>query len=239
MNEQALNEELTKSLVALIDETLEEIEELKKSSKFAASEVKIEGPGQGIDGKPVNGSLEAKKAEDKKEDDEDEDKKKKDVEKKEKDEDEKKDKKPEDKDVKKAEDKKEDDEDAEKKKKEMEKGVNEEKEIKKSNEPKMEELMKSYMDSRINPLETKLNELMGMVGKIADMPVDRKGVPAGVQPLKKSDDGVRSTLSKSEIANKLLELKKSGEKVDSLDLVKVETGSMADAAIVANKYNIK
>ena len=73
MNEQAMNEELTKSLVALIDETLEEIEELKKSSKFAASEVKIEGPGEGINGKPVNGSLEAKKAEDKK-DDEDEDK---------------------------------------------------------------------------------------------------------------------------------------------------------------------
>ncbi len=237
MNEQAMNEELTKSLVALIDETLEEIEELKKSSKFAASEVKIEGPGEGIDGKPVNGSLEAKKAEDKK-DDEDEDKKKKD------DEDAEKKKKEmekgvnEEKDVKKAEDKK-DDEDAEKKKKEMEKGVNEEKDVKKSDEPKMEELMKSYMDSRINPLETKLTELMGMVSKIAEMPVDRKGVPAGVQPLKKSEDSARSTLSKSEIANKLLELKKSGEKVDSLDLVKVETGSMADAAIVANKYNIK
>ena len=40
-----MNEEMMKSLVALIDESLAEIEELKKSDRFSASEVKIEGPG--------------------------------------------------------------------------------------------------------------------------------------------------------------------------------------------------
>ena len=63
-----MKEELRKSLTDLIDETLLELEELKKS-RFAASEIKIEGPGEGIAGKPSNGDLHAKK-EDK--DDEDE-----------------------------------------------------------------------------------------------------------------------------------------------------------------------
>ncbi len=230
MNEQN-NEELTKSLIALIDETLEEIEELKKSSKFSATEIKLDGPGEEIDGKPTNGSLEAKKAEkdedDEDEDDEDEDKKK--VEKKEKDEDEDEDDEDE-KEVKKSEDEKE----SKKEKKEQK----EEKEIKKSETPVVEELMKSYFDNRIAPIESKINDLIATVGKIVDMPVERKGVPAGIQALKKSEDAP-ATLSKAYVANKLFELKKSGEKVDTLDLIKVETGSMADAAVVANRYNIK
>ena len=56
------DKELVKSLTSLIDETLDEIEEIKKS-KYAASEIKIEGPGDGIAGKPVNGELDAKKKE--------------------------------------------------------------------------------------------------------------------------------------------------------------------------------
>ena len=65
------NEELTKSLVSLIDETLEELEELRKS-KFSAAEIKIEGPGdKELAGKPANGELDAKKAEDDKEDEDD------------------------------------------------------------------------------------------------------------------------------------------------------------------------
>ena len=67
-----MDKELTKSLNDLIDETLSELEELRKS-RFAASEIKIEGPGDGIGGKPSNGDLHAKK-EDKDEDDQDEDK---------------------------------------------------------------------------------------------------------------------------------------------------------------------
>src|ERR1035437_80967 len=66
-----MNEELKKSLTDLIDETLLELEELKKS-RFSASEIEIKGPGEGIAGKPSNGDLHAK-AEDKDED-EDEDK---------------------------------------------------------------------------------------------------------------------------------------------------------------------
>jgi len=69
-----MDKELTKSLNDLIDETLSELEELRKS-RFSASEIKIEGPGDGIAGKPTNGDLHAKKAEDDKdEDDKDDDK---------------------------------------------------------------------------------------------------------------------------------------------------------------------
>src|SRR5271154_4574911 len=63
-----MKEELRKSLTDLIDETLLELEELKKS-RFSASEIDIKGPGEGIAGKPSNGDLHAK-AEDKKDDEE-------------------------------------------------------------------------------------------------------------------------------------------------------------------------
>jgi hypothetical protein len=66
-----MNEELTKSLSNLIDETLMELEELKKS-RFSASEIEIKGPGEGIAGKPSDGKLKAEKAEDGSEEDEDE-----------------------------------------------------------------------------------------------------------------------------------------------------------------------
>src|ERR1700684_1609909 len=72
-----MNEQMMKSLVALIDESLAEIEELKKSDRFSASEVKIEGPGTGIAGKPVNGSGVGKADDDKDDDKDDDDKKKK------------------------------------------------------------------------------------------------------------------------------------------------------------------
>src|SRR5665213_284378 len=71
-----MNEQMMKSLVALIDESLAEIEELKKSDRFSASEVKIEGPGTGIAGKPVNGSGVGKADDDDGDEDEDEDDKK-------------------------------------------------------------------------------------------------------------------------------------------------------------------
>lgn len=68
-----MNEELKKALDALIEETITEIEDLKKS-RFAASEIKIEGPGSdGIAGKPKDGSIEKEEDEDdEKEEDEDE-----------------------------------------------------------------------------------------------------------------------------------------------------------------------
>jgi hypothetical protein len=68
-----MNKELTKSLTDLIDETLMELEELKKS-RFSAEEIELKGPGEGLAGKPSNGKLDAEKAEDDKDEDEDEDK---------------------------------------------------------------------------------------------------------------------------------------------------------------------
>jgi hypothetical protein len=71
-----MDEKLTKSITDLIDETLQELDELKKS-RFAAAEIKLEGPGDGIAGKPSDGDLHAKKAEDEKDEkDEDKDEKK-------------------------------------------------------------------------------------------------------------------------------------------------------------------
>jgi len=72
-----MDEKLKKSLTDLIDETLIELEELKKS-RFDASEVDLKGPGEGIAGKPSNGELDAKKAEhaekaDKEDEDDDKD----------------------------------------------------------------------------------------------------------------------------------------------------------------------
>ena len=58
-----MNEELKKHLTDLIDETIAEIDELKKS-RYAAAEIKLKGPGEGIAGKSSDGQLDAKKAED-------------------------------------------------------------------------------------------------------------------------------------------------------------------------------
>ena len=78
------NDELTKSLVSLIDETINEIDELRKS-KFAAAEVSLQGPGDSLNSKApgsddVNGSI-GKKEDDKDEDDDDKEDKKDDAEK--------------------------------------------------------------------------------------------------------------------------------------------------------------
>ena len=62
------DKDLVKSLISIIDETIGEVEEIRKS-KFAASEISI-GDDEGLAGKGKNGSLEAKKKDD---DDEDED----------------------------------------------------------------------------------------------------------------------------------------------------------------------
>ena len=54
-----MNAELTKNLTDLIDETMAELEDLKKS-RFAAAEMEIKGPGEGVAGKPSDGELHAK-----------------------------------------------------------------------------------------------------------------------------------------------------------------------------------
>jgi hypothetical protein len=251
-----MKEELKKSLTDLIDETLMELEELKKS-RFSAEEIQIKGPGANeLAGKSVNGKL-AAKAEDEKDYDDDGDEDDKDEAEKaegvndavksegvndavksevEKAEDKKKDKKDDDKD--------EDDEgskeheakekDMAKKLLDMHKGELEEK-VKKS-VAETETLMKSYVDEKIAPLEGKLATILDMVTKIADAPVPAKGVSYKVAPLLKStDEG--EPLSKSEVANKLFELKKSGSRVDSADIARAEMGH--DLEKIVQKYNIK
>jgi TATA-binding protein-associated factor Taf7 len=250
-----VDKNLTKSLTDLIDETLMELDELRKS-RFAASEIKIEGPGAGIDGKPSNGDLHAKKAEDDKDEDKD-DKDDKDMEKGTNDEAEKSDNDPADSEEtkrklktlmsKKDEDKDDEDEDdkepheddpkhEEKEKKiakellDMHKG-----EMKKSLESS-ESLMKSYVEERVAPLEEKLATILDLVNKIADQPIAPKGATARTTPLLKSADDVVEPLSKAQVANKLFELKKSGAKVDSNDIVKVEMGQ--DLKNIIKKYEI-
>jgi hypothetical protein len=251
------NEELTKSLVSLIDETLEELEELKKS-KFSAAEIKIEGPGdKELAGKPANGELDAKKAEDDKEEEEDdkeevekgvldEAEKAEDCEKKEDKEDDEEDKKIAQKEVDKHNEKKHGepkDEDSAMKSEEDQDDLqkseeNEEDTLKKSLE-EQETLMKSYVDSKFESLEKKVASLTEMIEQLADQPVERKGVPANVQALEKStEEEETQSLSKTEVANKLFELKKSGTAVDTSDIIRVETGSATDVQEIAGKYNL-
>ena len=243
-------EELKKSLTELIDETISEIEDLKKSDRFSASEIKIEGPGDGIDGKPANGELDAKKADDEKKD-EDEDEKKKEKSCDEKDDAEKS-------DVEKGvndEAEKSDAEKSEAEKSEIEKGVNEQADpnagnhqpVAKSEEPSEdeelaktldahEELLKSYVDEKIAPIESKLASILNAVQELAETPVERAGVPAGVKPLQKSAEV--EPLTKSEVIDKMWDLKKSGTNVPTEDITRVELGGPADLDGMINKYGL-
>lgn len=236
-----MKEELKKSLTDLIDETLLELEELKKS-RFSAAEIEIKGPGaESLAGKPVNGKLDASKAEEDKEDEEKkEDAEKSDVE------------KADGINVEKAEDKKDEPEKKDEDKKDEPEKKDEEKKdevpafVKKSAEEletlkksvgDMETLMKSYVDEKLAPVQTQLASILEAVQKLADAPVPAKGVSyKGVAPLAKSDERAEP-LSKSEVASKLFELKKSGTRVDSTDIARAEMGH--DLEKIITKYNIQ
>jgi hypothetical protein len=275
---------MKKSLTDLIDETLMELEELKKS-RFAASEVDLKGPGEGIAGKPSNGDLHAKKAEDAEkaddEDDKDEDDDKED--KAEKGEGKNREADPngghhkmdkgegknreadpngghhkmdkadaEKADAEKADmDKKEDKKD---KKKDKDEDKDDDKDDKKnffdkndsrSGMPEgtaaksVEEqtsLMKSMIDDRVKPLEDKLGTILELVNRIADQPVAPKGITSKAIPLFKSEGEEVAPLNKHQVSNKLFELKKSGTKVESLDVTRAELGQ--DLDFISKKYNL-
>jgi hypothetical protein len=235
-----MDEQVKKSLTDLIDETLAELEELKKS-RMSAAEVKIEGPGEGIAGKPSDGELDAKKAEDKKDEDEEDEEKE---EAKEEAEEAKKAEdcaKAEDKKDDKKEDKKEphkDDPKHEEKEKAMaEKLLDMHKGEMKKSLTDTEALLKSYVDERFSAFEGKLSTIIDLVNKISDQPVAPKGVTANVTPLLKStEESSGERLSKSEVASKLIDLKKSGQSVDSMDVVKAEMGQ--DLESIVKKYKI-
>lgn len=240
-----MDAKLTKSLTDLIDETLQELDELRKS-KFAAAEIKIEGPGDGIAGKPSDGKLDAAKADDDKEDDKSDDKDEKDEAKKGENEEAA---KGENETAKADKDEDEDDKDDKKKDKDAKGGKDHEAEekkaigkladladMKKSLEDS-ESLMKSFVEQRVAPLEAKLSTILDLVNKIADQPVAPKGATARTTPLLKSaDEGASEPLTKSEVANKLFELKKSGTKVDSNDIIRAEMGQ--DLKTIIKKYEI-
>ncbi len=240
------NEEMVKSLTSLIDETLEEIEEIKKS-KYAAAEISLGDNESGMGSKPKNGELNAKKADD--DDDDDDDDKKKDVDKGEN--------KKADPDgggmkqapsVTKGENqkadpdagkfaqaptvsKKDDDDDDDKDKDWKEKA-------KKSLE-ESETLMKSYVDDKFSAFSDSLSKMQEAIEALADQPVERKGIPAGVTALQKNAEDVEP-LNKAEVANKLFELKKSGKIVDSTDIFTVETSNDPSTVYeIANKYGLK
>lgn len=265
-----MNEELIKSLTDLIDETLHELDELKKSSKYTATEVKLDGPGESLNAKNVggdksaDGGIDGVKKEEKEEKspfepkeepkegekDEDEDEKKKKAKKDAKPEmKEEKDEKPafmKEEDEKHEEHEKKESKSEEKKEHEAPAGEPEKKEepkgedhyfkLFKKHEQEMNDLTKSVIDSRVAPLEQKLETVLELVNKIAGQPNAPKGVSArDVVPLNKSEDN--SSLAKGEIADKLFALKKSGTVVASEDFVKIDLGQ--DLENIVKKYNLK
>ena len=232
---------LQKSLAELIDETLAEIETLKKSERYSAHEIELGEP-------KANGSMETssvQKADKKDEEDEEE---------KEEDEAKKSDDDDDEDDMAKAEDdcKKADEAcekamkkyemckaEAEHKKKmfAMKKGEasKEEKEDKKDD--KEEKELKKSIDARVAPLEAKISDVLAAVKRLAEAPVPARGTSyRSVQPLAKSNDV--EPLSKAAVVNRLVDLKKSGTNVASEDVISLETGS-GDVQAIANKYGIK
>lgn len=92
-------------------------------------------------------------------------------------------------------------------------------------DPAVESLRKS-VDERIEVLHKGLVGIQEAVKKLAAQPAARKGV-AGYQPLRKSEGETAPALKKSEVIDKLLELKKSGDnRVDSTLINRVETGRL-------------
>lgn len=220
-----MDEKLLKSVVELIDETLMEIEDLKKSNRFEASEIKIEGAGENqIDGKPVNGSI-GKSEEDKKKEEDEEKKKKEEMD------------KSDDEDADDVEDEDEED-DKDEDKNPVEKSIQIEESLKKSRE-EMESLMKSYVDERISPIESKIDSLVNLIKELGDSPLPQRGSTyRNVKPLNKSLEEPEA-LTKSQVCNKLMDLKKSGVSVNTEDIINAELGGPAELNKIVQKYNLK
>jgi len=236
-----MNEALVKSLSDLIDETLAEIEGLKKS-RMEAEEMEIG------DSK-ANGSLsgsEVEKADDEEgeedEDSEDEEEKEDEMEKGVNDE---------------AEMKKADEECAKAEKaykeamkkrdacmakadKKMKKEEDEEDKEEKDKDKEDEEKMEKSIKARVAPLEAKMDEMMKAISAIAKTPVPSRGVSfKDVQPLAKSSATDVQPLVKSVVLDKLIDLRKSGSSVTSEDVLRAELGTQSDVEMIANKYGIK
>jgi small-conductance mechanosensitive channel len=212
--------DLVKSLTELIDETLAEIETLKKG-RFDAEEIELG------DNK-ANGEMVAKKEDEEKDEEKVEEKEE---EKAEKAEDKEEEKEDEEDEMEKAEQECAKAEEAFKaacaKRDAMKKGVLEEK----------EEIKKS-IDARIQPIEARLEEITSLVKKLADSPVPARGSTfKSIQPLAKSEES--QPLTKSKVLDELVTLKKSGKPVASEDVFRAELGGLSDLEEIATKYGIK
>lgn len=86
--------------------------------------------------------------------------------------------------------------------------------------------LRKAMEGEIDELKKTIASLTETVSKIASQPATRKGV-SGLAPLRKSEEGEEKSLRKSEIVEKLLELKKSGDRrVNTALINRVETSRM-------------
>jgi hypothetical protein len=245
-----MNIDLAKSLTDLIDETLAEIEALRKSDRFEAEEIDM---GHDKDGemKPEEMAAKAEDEEEKEEEAEEEaddmDKAEDEEEKEEEAEEEEKEEMDKAEAYRKAEEEcakaekmykeamkkrdmckadMEDKDDKEEEKDEDREGINLEKKLSKS------------IDARIAPLQSQISELVDFVKQIADTPVPARGISyKGVQPLAKSNEV--EPLSKSQVLDQLITLKKSGKEIATEDVLKAEIGSQDDLQTIVSKYGIK
>jgi len=250
-----MEKNLAKSLTDLIDETLAEIEALKKSDRFSAEEIEL--------GHEASGSTETQavsKADDEeeehedKEDEEHEDEAKKaeHAYKKAEEECEKAEKaykeamKKRDmckaehgKHMEKAEEADEEAEDEEET--EKAEGVNQmaKEEDKEKKMKKMEKKLAKSIEARVAPLENQISQVLEAVKKLADAPIPARGATyKNVQTLAKSA-GEIEPLNKSQVLSDLITLKKSGKEVSTENVLKAEIGSDDELQVIATKYGIK
>ena len=228
-----MNEALVKSLSDLIDETLAEIEGLKKS-RMEAEEMTIgDSKANGsLSGSSVEKADDEEEGEDEdSEEDEDEDEMEKGV-------NDEAEMKKADEEVAKAE---KSWKDAMKKRDAMaKKDKDEEKEDEEEKEKESEEKMEKTIKARVAPLEAKMDEMMKAIAAIAKSPVPSRGISfKDVQPLAKSSATDVQPLVKSVVLDKLIDLRKSGSNVTSEDVLRAELGGQADVEMIANKYGIK
>lgn len=88
-----------------------------------------------------------------------------------------------------------------------------------------EELKKS-IDDRFSMFASQMNNIQETLAKIAGQPAaPRKGV-SGLSPLKKTEEVASSNLSKNQIVDKLLDLKKSNPRVNTALINRVETNRL-------------
>lgn len=247
-----MEKNLAKSLTDLIDETLAEIEALKKSDRFSAEEIEMGHDADGsTDTKAVSKADEEDEKEEDEEEHEDEAKKAEEAYKKAEEECEKAEmaykeamKKREmckaecGKHMEKAEDKADDKDDDDKEEKaEKAEGVNQEDKAKSMK--KMEKKLAKSIEERVAPLENQISQVLEAVKKLADAPVPARGATyKNVQPLAKGSEEAEP-LNKSQVLGELITLKKSGKDVSTEDVLKAEIGSASELQEIATKYGIK